>query len=232
MNFPESENKELLELYSNLRVCDIRDGMDWNKMQHNGSMSNQIRPLYRTRAIGIALTVRYLPYQEAAPKMTPDEYSDWVGWYYQEVCPYPWIDTITDGNFIVIDQSNLSVGLMGSHNTLVATSKGARGFVSGGGVRDTDEIIIQKIPFWSRYISQTMVQGRLKFDAFNIPVNVGGVMVYPGDVVAADGDGVIVVPRTLARDVAKYAHRELKSDKKNRRQLYEEMNIELDDTVK
>lgn len=229
---PEADKKELLELYRDLRVCDIRDGMDWNMLHHYGSISNDIRPLFRTRTVGIALTVRYLPYQEAVPKMTPDEYSEWVNLYYQKICPYPWIDTITGGDFIVIDQSNLSVGLMGSHNTLVATGKGARGFVSNGGVRDTDEIIIQKIPFWSRYISQTMVQGRLKFDACNIPVNVGGVVVYPGDVIAADGDGVIAVPRKLAFDVAKYAHRELKSDKKTRRQLYEEMGRELDDTVK
>ncbi len=232
MLLPETEKKELLELYQELRVCDVRDGMDWNMMHHYGSMSYDIRPLFRTRAVGIALTVRYLPYQEAVPKMTPDEYSEWVNRYYQEICPYPWIEAVTPGDFIVIDQSNLPVGLMGSHNTLVATGKGARGFVSNGGVRDTDEIIIQKIPFWSRYISQTMVQGRLKFDASNIPVNVGGVVVHPGDVVVADGDGVIVVPRKQAFEVAKYAHRELKSDKKQRRQLYEEMGIELDETVR
>ena len=48
---------------------------------------------------------------------------------------------------------------------------------------------------------------------------------------AEDGDGVIVVPRALARDVAKYAHRELANDKAGRRKLYEALGKELDDTV-
>ena len=108
---------------------------------------------------------------------------------------------------------------------------GARGYVTNGGMRDTDELIIQKIPFWSKFISQSMVQGRLQFDAKNIPVSVGSVLVRPGDVVVADGDGVIVVPRKMASDVAKYAHRELAQDKASRRKLYKELGMELDDTV-
>ena len=80
-------------------------------------------------------------------------------------------------------------------------------------------------------ISQGMVQGRLRFDAMDVPVQVGGVLVAPGDLVVADGDGVIVVPRSLARDVAKYATQELRGDKVGRRQLYEEMGIPLDETV-
>ncbi|SFQ47091.1 Demethylmenaquinone methyltransferase [Caldicoprobacter faecalis] len=99
-------------------------------------------------------------------------------------------------------------------------------------MRDTDELILQKIPVWSRFISQAMVQGRLRYDAKDIPVSVGGVVVHPGDVVVADGDGVIVVPRKMAYEVAKYARRELNNDKIQRRKLYEAMGWELDDTVK
>jgi regulator of RNase E activity RraA len=98
-------------------------------------------------------------------------------------------------------------------------------------MRDTDELILQKVPFWSRMISQSMVQARLRFDAMDIPVNVGGVQVHPGDMVVADGDGVIVVPRDMARDVARYAHQELANDKVGRRKLYEALGMELDDTV-
>jgi 4-hydroxy-4-methyl-2-oxoglutarate aldolase len=76
-----------------------------------------------------------------------------------------------------------------------------------------------------------MDQGRIQFDAQDVPVAVGGVVVYPGDVVVADGDGVIVVPCKIAFDVAKYAHRELANDKVDRRKLYELMGMALDDTV-
>jgi regulator of RNase E activity RraA len=228
---PKNDRQELLELYADLRVADVRDGMDWNMLHDYGSMSPQIRPLWRTRSVGIARTARYLPYEGPIPKMTPDEYTEWSRWYYGNVCTYPWLREIVPGDFAVIDQSGVDVGLMGSNNSLAGYRDGAVGYVTNGGMRDTDELILQAIPFWSRLISQGMVQGRLRFDDMNVPVNVGGVLVHPGDIVVADGDGVIVVPRALARDVAKYAHRELANDKAGRRKLYEALGRELDDTV-
>lgn len=232
MDMSKSEREELLKLYEGLRVADVRDGMDWNMMHGYGSMSYEIRPLFRTRVVGIARTVRYLPYEGSIPKMSPEEYTEWVGWYYNNVCIYPWIEEIQPGDFIVIDQSGVNAGLMGSHNSLEGFKRGACGYVIEGGVRDTDELILQKIPVWSRFVSQAMVQGRLRYDTKDIPVSVGGVVVNPGDVVVADGDGVIVVPRKMAYEVAKYARRELNNDKIQRRKLYEAMGWELDDTVK
>jgi 4-hydroxy-4-methyl-2-oxoglutarate aldolase len=227
----QSERDELLELYKDLRVADVRDGMDWNMMHHYGSMSPAIRPLWRTRAVGIARTARYLPYEESIPTMTPEEYSKWSSWYYRNVCTYPWMQTIEPGDFIVIDQSGVDVGLMGSNNSLGGVRNGATGYVTNGGVRDTDELIVEEVPFWSPFVSQGMVQGRLRFDAMDIPVSVGGAHVHPGDIVVADGDGVIVVPRKMAIEVARYAHQELANDKVGRRKLYEELGMELDDTV-
>jgi regulator of RNase E activity RraA len=163
--------------------------------------------------------------------MSPDEYTKWSAWYYREVCPYPWIEGIEPGDFCVIDQSGVDAGLMGSNNALAAVTRGARGYVTNNGVRDTDELILQQVPFWSRMISKSMVQGRLQFDGQQIPVAVGGVTVCPGDVVVADGDGVIVVPREAAAEVARYARRELEQDKVGRRKLYEALGRELDETV-
>ena len=225
------ERQELLELYKGLRVADVRDGMDWNMMHHYGSMSPDIRPLFRTRAYGIARTARYLPFQGPVPKLTPEEYTEWSGWYYGEVCTYPWMDDIEEGDFIVIDQSGVDVGLMGSSNGLGGIKRGARGYVSNSSARDTDELILQHVPFWCKFTSQKMDQGRIQFDARDVPVAVGGVVVYPGDIVVADGDGVIVVPRKIAREVAKYARRELEHDKVDRRKLYEELGMALDETV-
>ena len=76
-----------------------------------------------------------------------------------------------------------------------------------------------------------MDQCRIRFAEKNVPVAIGGVAVYPGDVIVADGDGVIVVPRAVAKDVAKFASRELRNDKKDRRGMYETLGWELDDTV-
>jgi regulator of RNase E activity RraA len=227
----QDQRQKLLDLFADLRVADVRDGMDWMMQHHQGSMPPDIRPLWRTRAVGIAKTARYLPFKGTIPEMTPEEYTEWSGWYYREVCTYPWIATIEDGDFVVIDQSGVDAGLMGSNNAMDGVINGARGYVTNGGVRDTDEVILEKIPFWSRMCSQSMVQGRLQFDAYDVPVVVGGVLVHPGDVVVADGDGVIVVPQDIAEDVATYAHQELRNDKASRRKKYETLGLEPDETV-
>lgn len=227
------ENKELLKLYEKLRVADVRDGMDWMGYHYYGSLDTKIRPLYRTKAYGIARTARYVPYEGPTPNVTGDEYTKWQGWYYNTICTYPWFDEIEEGDFIALDVSNIDVGLMGSENTLKALIKGARGFVTnGGGIRDSDEVILQKIPVWSYFISQKMDQGRARFDQKDVPIALGGVTIRPGDILVADGDGVIAVPRQVAYDVAKYANQELSNDKINQRKSYEALNWKPDDTVK
>lgn len=224
---------QLLEAFAKLRVADVRDGMDTLGLHHTGSMSPDIRPLWRTRACGIARTVRYLPYDGPAPDKTGEAYwKEYVPWYYKEVGSYPWVGEIEDGDFVVIDQSGVNAGLMGSQNTLDCTARGARGFVSNGGVRDTDEVILQEIPFWSAMVSQTMVQNRIKFDSQQIPVNVGGITVTPGDVIVADGDGVVVVPQDVAVDVARFADEERRRDMATRRKLYETLGRSEDSTVR
>jgi regulator of RNase E activity RraA len=225
------ERQKLLDLFADLRVADVRDGMDWNGMHHYGSMWPEIRPLWRMQAVGIARTARYLPYIGPAPDARGEAYTEWSNWYYGNVCTYPWEPTIQPGDIMVIDQSGVDVGLLGSNNTLAGMGRGVRGYIVNGGIRDTDEVILQGIPAWSRFISQGMVQARLQFDAMDVPVAVGGVTVRPGDVVVADGDGVIVVPQEIAEDVAQFAHQELRNDKRGRRALYEQQGRELDNTV-
>jgi regulator of RNase E activity RraA len=230
--FDQRENLELIEMFSQLRVADVRDGLDYLLLHNRFSLPYTIKPLFRTKAVGIAKTVRYLPYDGEIPKMTPQEYEKWCGYYYTNICPYPWISEIQKGDFIVIDQSGVDAGLMGSNNSLDGFSRGAVGYVTNGGPRDTDELIIQKIPFWSKFVSQKTVIGRLKFDAMNIPVNIEGVLIKPGDVIVADGDGVVVVPRELAYDVYSFAKKELDNDKVSRRKLYDLMGWGYDETVK
>lgn len=133
---------------------------------------------------------------------------------------------------MVLDVAGLDVGLLGSNNTLDFKARGARGYLTnGGGIRDTDEVIHQGIPVWSKFVSQGMDQTRIRYYEKDIPVAIGGVAIYPGDVVVADGDGVVIVPRKIARDVAKYAHQELSGDKKGRKKLYDKLGWEPDSTV-
>ena len=74
--------------------------------------------------------------------------------------------------------------------------------------------------------------GRNEIESINRPVVIGGVLVCPGDVVVADGDGVVVVPRAVAEQVAKFAFEILVGDKAGRKSLYEDLGRPLDKTVK
>jgi regulator of RNase E activity RraA len=222
---------DLLDLYAGLRVADVRDGLDTLMRHQTGSMSPAIRALWRTRAFGIARTCRYVAWNGAVPDLSPEEYWPWVDWYYREVCPYPWTGKVEPGDFIVIDAGGVDAGLLGSDNTLGCMRRGARGFVTSGGIRDTDEVIHQKVPAWAMMLSQSMVQGRLAFDSMDATVVVGGVTVHPGDVIVADGDGVIAVPRDIAPDVARWAEAEHRRDMKRRRRHYDALGLPPDETV-
>jgi 4-hydroxy-4-methyl-2-oxoglutarate aldolase len=226
------ENLELIELFKGMRVTDVRDGMDWMGYHFYGTLDKSFRPLWRTSAIGIARTARYLPFEGPIPHCTEDEYTKWAHYYYSEVCTDLWSKDVQEGDFICLDICGLDVGLIGSNNSLDCKKKGGVGFLlNGGGIRDTDEVIPQKIPVWSQFISQPMDQARIRYLEKDIPIAIGGVAIYPGDVVVADGDGVIVVPRKIARGVAKYAKQEMSADKASRRAKFIALGMELDETV-
>ena len=228
----KAENKRFLEMYNGLRVADVRDGMDWFGYHHYGSLDPAIRPMWKTYAFGIARTAKYLPYVGPAPIERGQEYDRWQGMYYNEISTYPWVNDIEPGDFVALDMSGVDVGLLGSENTLRCLANGVRGFVmNGSGMRDTDEGIMQKIPVWNHFLSQAMVQARIQFGAKDIPVAIGGVTIFPGDIIVADNDGVIVVPRAAAEQVAKQAHRMLSDDKSTRKASYDKLGWAYDDTV-
>lgn len=226
------ERSHLLELFEGLRVADVRDGMDWMMLHGIGTVEPAIRPLWRTAIVGFARTVRFLPSNQAIPDMSPDDYTRYAyDYWYGEVTNDGLVDDILDGDIVMIDASDTNVGIMGSNVVLAYLAAGARGIVTNGGCRDTDEVIMQKVPMWSRFCSQGMNQGRVEFDTKNVPIAVGGQMVRPQDIIVADGDGVVVVPIEKAEGVAKYARQELDNDKEGRGRHYDALGWKHDDTV-
>jgi regulator of RNase E activity RraA len=111
--------------------------------------------------------------------------------------------------------------------------KGAVGIVSEGGIRDTDEIIKQGIPVYLDPLQRGrgIRPGRNELESVNKPVVIGGVLVNAGDIIVADGDGVVVVPRAYAERVARAARVVLDTDKNARLNLYKSMGRPLDQTV-
>ena len=238
--YPETEDARVLALFDGLRVADVSDGMDAVGLQNIGLMDADIRALWKDtehfshRFVGIAVTARYVPTQLApAGKMKTDEYDKWVGDWYRNRSSEPFVPLLRKGAALVIeDAADADVGSIGSNNIMSWKLKGCVGVVTSATARDTDEIATEKIPLYFRRPGRGIRPGRNEIESVNHPVVCGGVTVVPGDVIVADGDGVILVPRARAEEVAQYAKKILKDDKAGRKKLYEKLGLPADDSVK
>jgi regulator of RNase E activity RraA len=239
----DAARQRILELYRDLRVTDVCDGMDAIGLQDIGVMDQSIRPLWRDtekfshRIVGFAVTVRYVPAsvrvgQNSFPGY--EEYQKFKSAQYQQSSEKAWVELGKRGNAVVVfDASEVGyVGFIGSNNSLNWAKNGFVGAVTNGNARDTDEIVkTGRIPVYSRKLGGGVRPGRIWLDSVNIPVNCGGVLVFPGDVVVADGDGVIVVPREHAVRVGEIAREICAGDQKGRLQHFKSLGIPLDQTV-
>jgi len=237
--FSEEENAKILKLYEGLRVADVSDGMDMVGLPGTGlvdpaihadwiekeSLTHQVR--------GIAVTARYVPTQRADRPQAGEDFPKWEGNFYNTYSHEAFVKVIKPGTVVVIDDvEEKDIGSIGSYNILAWHKLGAAGVVTDASARDTDEIALEKVPLYLRKKGRGIRPGRNELESVNRPVVIGGVLVCPGDVVVADGDGVIVVPRAVAAQVAKYAHEILSKDKSARKDLYESLGRPLDKTVK
>jgi 4-hydroxy-4-methyl-2-oxoglutarate aldolase len=206
--YTAEENKKILEEYKYLRVADVSDGMDTVGLQNIGLVNPEIHALWKDtekfshRIAGIAVTARYVPTNRREPKMDQKTISNW----YSTITSEAFMKVLTPGSILVIDaMEDGESRSIGSSNILSWKKLGMVGLVTGGGLADTDEIIYHKVPTYFRRLARGIRPGRNELESVNRPVTIGGVLVRPGDVVVADGDGVVVVPRERAEEVAQAA---------------------------
>lgn len=240
----DKARKEILDLYKDLRVTDVCDGMDLIGLQDIGLMHNDIRPLWRDenkfthRFVGFAVTVRYVPSdrrvgENSFPDL--DGYKKFKSQQYGRASDKAWMDTVKQGDCVVMDCGGVfEGGNIGSNNSLGWLRRGIVGVVSNGGARDTDEIVkVKKPPVYCRngHSTRGVRPGRMLVESVNSPINCAGVLVYPGDVIVADGDGVIVVPREHALEVGRLAREINTGDEKGRGGHFQNLGIPDDGTV-
>jgi 4-hydroxy-4-methyl-2-oxoglutarate aldolase len=206
--YTAEENKRILEEYKYLRVADVSDGMDVVGLQNIGLVDPDIHALWKDtekfthRIVGIAVTARYVPTNKREPKMDQQT----IGRWYSTITSEAFMKVLTPGSILVIDATDDGESRsIGSSNILSWKGRGMVGLVTSGGLADTDEIIYHKVPTYFRRLARGIRPGRNELESVNRPVTIGGVLVRPGDVVVADGDGVVVVPRERAEEVAQAA---------------------------
>jgi 4-hydroxy-4-methyl-2-oxoglutarate aldolase len=238
--YSADEDAQVLKAFAGLRVADVSDGMDAVGLHNTGLVSSEIGPLWKDtkefthRFIGIAVTARYVPTQQpTAGIRSIEDYDKWAGAWYSTRSPEPFVPVLRAGSALVIeDATEADVGSIGSNNIMSWKLRGCVGVVTSATARDTDEIITEKIPLYFRRPGRGIRPGRNEIESVNRPIVVGGVLVKPGDVIVADGDGVIVVPRDKALAVAAYAQKVLEGDKAGRRNLYKRLGLPEDPSVK
>jgi len=240
----DAARREILELYQDLRVTDVCDGMDLVGLQDIGLMDNDIRPLWRDaehfthRFVGFAVTVRYVPSDVRVGQNSfagVEGFKQFKGEQYGRA-PDVWMAAVKPGDVVVMDTGGVfEGGNIGSNNSLAWLAKGIVGVVTNGGARDTDEIVkLKKPPVYLRkgHSTRGVRPGRMLTESYNFPINCAGVLVYPGDVVVADGDGVIVVPRERALEVGRHAREIYVGDERSRGRKFETLGIPPDETVR
>jgi 4-hydroxy-4-methyl-2-oxoglutarate aldolase len=129
------------------------------------------------------------------------------------------IELCREGDILVVSTDSESTdGMFGELLAESSRAHGVVGLVIDAGVRDVADLTAMQYPVWSKAIH---AQGTVKATAgsVNVPIVCAGAIVRPGDVIVGDVDGVVVVKRETAAEVARLAAERAAKEQKNREQL-------------
>ncbi|MDQ0584709.1 4-carboxy-4-hydroxy-2-oxoadipate aldolase/oxaloacetate decarboxylase [Streptomyces rishiriensis] len=145
-----------------------------------GLLSPRIRPIQQgVRVAGTAVTV--------------------LSWPGDNLMIHAAVEQCGEGDILVVTTTSPSTdGMFGELFATALQRRGVRGVITNAGIRDTQELRDMGFAAWSRAVSS---QGTVKATggSVNVPIAIDGQVIRPGDVILADDDGVVVVPRERAR---------------------------------
>lgn len=182
------DDQELIALFAGLDTPGVSDAMD--KLGLHGQALN-IMPLdnYKRVVVGPAFTVKYVP--ASHPPGTVGDF----------------IDDVAQGDVIVIDNdSRTDCTVWGDIMTQYAGLRGITATVIDGVCRDVSKALSDDYPLFTRGRFMRTGKDRVQVESVNATVSIGTVRVASRDIVVADANGVVIVPRNRAREVAQVAH--------------------------
>ncbi|MER3545761.1 MAG: orotidine 5-phosphate decarboxylase [Chloroflexota bacterium] len=196
--------RELLNIFS--PSCVVSDCME-----RAGVLRSDIRPLFEARFVGAALTV----------KLYPGDLVDCLDA----------LAVAQAGDVIVVDAAGeTETSIWGGLMAGLCQQKGVVGAVVDGAIRDIDEIKALRFPIFSRAIvprsTHSPYSRRLEPIEVNVPIQCGGVLVSPGDIVLADEIGVVVIPREQAGEVLVRAQAQAAQEEATRQRIRQGKTVE------
>ena len=177
----------ILDGYRHVEVASVSDAIEKLTGQRT-YLSHRIRPIFPAKFAGLALTVKL----KKEENHDPDALNGMLA-------------AIDRGGpnsvYVMVVEDGADIAGMGG---LMGTAMQARNFsgaVIDGGVRDVGYLTKIGFPVFAMGPVPSTSVGHYRFESANTPVICDGVPVSPGDIVAADADGVVIVPRAKAADV-------------------------------
>jgi len=159
-----------------------------------------VRPLSQAADgfVAEAFTMRFIPAREDVNTLDPYRSGNTLQW--------DAIESVPPGQVLVVDSRGDTSAASGGDMLMTrAWQRGVAGFVTDGGLRDGH--VLAGLPF-PTYASEVTITTRAAWHHvadLQVPIACAGVAIYPGDVLVADRDGIIVVPRSWAAEVAEPA---------------------------
>ena len=202
---------KILDQYREVVQCYSASCVFADVQKRGGVMHSGIKPIFRGKMVGPALTV----------KLSPGDLQD----------PLAALHVAQPGDVVVIDaggetETSIFGGLMGS----LFKNLGVVGAIVEGACRDTDELRDMQFLIFSRAVTargtHTMFSGRKDDVELNVPVNCGGIVVNPGDMIVGDEIGVTVIPSANLKDVLDAARAQAAREEATRRRIAEGRTFE------
>jgi regulator of RNase E activity RraA len=190
--YAQPSGDPLIEGYRLVEVASVADAYEQLYGQR-AYMSHDMRPVFKTKFAGPAVTVMMKKEEHKLGSPASQGMLDAI-------------DAAPAGSvYVIVMEDGLDIAGIGGLMATAMKVRGLTGAVLDAAVRDTPQIQRIQFPVFSRGISPATSVNHYKFAGANIPVTCAGVRVNPGDIIAADEDGVVAIPRDRAADTLKKA---------------------------